>query len=130
MGITPTQRNAIVEAHATRGHIAATRPASPDRPVRPRLRRGRAGPRTTFREGRTLTVMTEPDDMLDGDRLLTPSEVGAIFRVDPKTVSRWAKAGKFTRYKTAGGHTRLSEAEVRTMLGRPVNEPLTPPVEQ
>ena len=27
------------------------------------------------------------------DRLLTPSEVAALFRVDPKTVTRWAQQG-------------------------------------
>ena len=28
--------------------------------------------------------------------LLTPAEVASLFRVDPKTVTRWAKAGKLT----------------------------------
>jgi hypothetical protein len=28
------------------------------------------------------------------EALLTPAEVAALFRVDPKTVTRWAKAGK------------------------------------
>ena len=27
------------------------------------------------------------------ERLLTPGEVAAMFRVDPKTVTRWASAG-------------------------------------
>ena len=30
------------------------------------------------------------------DTLLTPAEVAALFRVDPKTVTRWAKAGKLS----------------------------------
>ncbi|GMA87405.1 hypothetical protein GCM10025868_26550 [Angustibacter aerolatus] len=30
----------------------------------------------------------------DAESLLTPAEVAALFRVDPKTVTRWAKAGK------------------------------------
>ena len=36
----------------------------------------------------------------DSDRLLTPREVAAMFRVDPKTVTRWAQAGKlqYVRY--------------------------------
>ena len=29
----------------------------------------------------------------DDDALLTPSEVAAMFRVNPKTVTRWARAG-------------------------------------
>ena len=30
----------------------------------------------------------------DTEALLTPSEVATLFRVDPKTVTRWAKAGQ------------------------------------
>ncbi|NCV44974.1 MAG: helix-turn-helix domain-containing protein, partial [Actinobacteria bacterium] len=33
---------------------------------------------------------------IDVEVLLTPSEVASLFRVDPKTVTRWAKAGKLT----------------------------------
>ncbi|GAA2039328.1 developmental transcriptional regulator BldC [Terrabacter terrae] len=51
------------------------------------------------------------------DRLLTPGEVAALFRVDPKTVTRWAKAGKLTSVRTLGGHRRYREAEVRDLLG-------------
>src|SRR5471030_2000742 len=48
--------------------------------------------------------------------LLTPAEVAQLFRVDPKTVSRWAKAGKLTSIRTLGGHRRYREAEVRQLL--------------
>ena len=44
--------------------------------------------------------------------LLTPAEVAAAFRVDPKTVTRWAKAGKLNSIRTLGGHRRYLEAEV------------------
>src|SRR5450631_2584259 len=37
---------------------------------------------------------------VDGDALLTPAEVAALFRVDPKTVTRWARAGKLTSLRT------------------------------
>jgi excisionase family DNA binding protein len=50
------------------------------------------------------------------ENLLTPSEVAALFRVDPKTVTRWAKAGKLTSIKTLGGHRRYRESEVRSLL--------------
>ena len=55
---------------------------------------------------------------MDGnnERLLTPGEVAALFRVDPKTVTRWAKSGKLTSIRTLGGHRRYSEAEVRGLL--------------
>ena len=49
--------------------------------------------------------------------LLTPAEVAAMFRVDPKTVTRWAKAGKLSAVRTLGGHRRYSEDEVRGLLG-------------
>lgn len=48
--------------------------------------------------------------------LLTPSEVAALFRVDPKTVTRWAKAGKLTSIRTLGGHRRYRSAEVMALL--------------
>ncbi len=48
--------------------------------------------------------------------LLTPSEVAAMFRVDPKTVTRWAKAGKLSAVRTLGGHRRFRESEVLALL--------------
>ena len=50
------------------------------------------------------------------EALLTPAEVAAMFRVDPKTVTRWAKAGKLSSIRTLGGHRRYRESEVRTLL--------------
>ena len=52
----------------------------------------------------------------DTEALLTPAEVASMFRVDPKTVTRWAKAGKLTSIRTLGGHRRYREAEVRALL--------------
>ena len=54
---------------------------------------------------------------VEGDALLTPAEVAALFRVDPKTVTRWARAGKLTSLRTLGGHRRYRESEVRGLLG-------------
>jgi excisionase family DNA binding protein len=48
--------------------------------------------------------------------LLTPAEVAAAFKVDPKTVTRWAKAGKLNSIRTLGGHRRYLEAEVLSKL--------------
>lgn len=50
------------------------------------------------------------------DRLLTPSEVASMFRVDPKTVTRWAKAKKIQSIITPGGHRRFKESQVRKLL--------------
>jgi excisionase family DNA binding protein len=49
--------------------------------------------------------------------LLTPGEVAAMFRVDPKTVTRWARDGKLTPIRTLGGHRRYREAEILARLG-------------
>jgi excisionase family DNA binding protein len=48
--------------------------------------------------------------------LLTPAEVAALFRVDPKTVTRWAKAGKLNAIRTLGGHRRYRQSEVEKLL--------------
>jgi excisionase family DNA binding protein len=52
----------------------------------------------------------------DVEPLLTPAEVAAMFRVDPKTVTRWANAGKLTSIRTLGKHRRYRESEVRALL--------------
>ena len=49
--------------------------------------------------------------------LLTPGEVAAMFRVDPKTVTRWARDGKLTPIRTLGGHRRYRETEILARLG-------------
>jgi len=50
------------------------------------------------------------------EKLLTPSEVAAIFRVDPKTVTRWAKVGRLSSVRTLGGHRRFPQSEVFQLL--------------
>ena len=52
----------------------------------------------------------------DHEVLLTPAEVALLFRVDPKTVTRWAKSGKLTSIRTLGGHRRYKESEVKALL--------------
>lgn len=54
--------------------------------------------------------------MNEAEVLLTPAEVAALFRVDPKTVTRWAKAGKLTAIRTLGGHRRYRASEVNALL--------------
>lgn len=63
--------------------------------------------------------MSDPPLQLE-ERLLTPGEVAAKFRVDPKTVSRWAAGGRIGSIRTPGGHRRFRESEVRALLeGKP-----------
>jgi len=50
--------------------------------------------------------------------LLTPGEVAALFRVDPKTVARWAAKGPdgepplLTSVRTPGGHHRYRRRDL------------------
>ncbi len=55
-------------------------------------------------------------DVPEHDDLLTPAEVAAMFRVDPKTVTRWAQAGRVSSLRTPGGHRRYRESEIRRLL--------------
>ena len=63
-----------------------------------------------------------------------------MFRVDPKTVVRWAREGKIGTVRTLGGHRRFRRAEVDALMEagttrrrfagagpRPEDEPLSPP---
>ena len=50
------------------------------------------------------------------DELLTPSEVAAMFRVNPKTVTRWHRTGKVSAIRTLGGHRRFRASEIRRLL--------------
>ena len=59
-----------------------------------------------------------PNTIQPPETLLTPSEVAAIFRVDPKTVTRWAKVGKLSSIRTLGGHRRFREEEVHALLAQ------------
>jgi excisionase family DNA binding protein len=54
--------------------------------------------------------------MTDTGRLLTPGEVALMFRVDPKTVARWATGGRLGCIRTPGGHRRFLESEVTALL--------------
>jgi excisionase family DNA binding protein len=58
-------------------------------------------------------LVQEPDEPR---KLLTPAEVAQLFRVDPKTVTRWAKAGKLASIRTLGGHRRYAEDEVEALI--------------
>lgn len=47
--------------------------------------------------------------------LLTPGEVAELFRVDPKTVTRWSRKGLLTTIRTPGNHRRYVRAEVEQL---------------
>ncbi|MQA04387.1 MAG: BldC family transcriptional regulator [Streptosporangiales bacterium] len=52
----------------------------------------------------------------DEHRLLTATEVAELFRVDPRTVTRWALSGRLKSIRTPGGHRRFSEHYVQALL--------------
>lgn len=54
--------------------------------------------------------------------LMTPAEVAALFRVDPKTVARWADSGKLPSIRTLGGHRRFPRKEVLEKIQLPQHE--------
>lgn len=57
-------------------------------------------------------------DILGGDPFLTCDEVGNLFRVDSKTVARWANAGKLRASRTLGGEWRFRESDVHKEIER------------
>ena len=57
--------------------------------------------------------------MVAYDELMSPADVAAVFGVDPKTVTRWAKAGKLACIRTPGGHRRFKRADVEALLRPP-----------
>lgn len=63
-------------------------------------------------------VLANPDLIAPADprTLLTPAEVAAMFRVDPKTITRWATIGQLTAVRTLGGHRRYRLSEVTRLL--------------
>jgi excisionase family DNA binding protein len=58
----------------------------------------------------------QPAVKAKADLFLTPGEVAAIFRVDPKTVTRWAAAGRLPSIRTPGGHRRFRESDVNALM--------------
>jgi excisionase family DNA binding protein len=64
----------------------------------------------------TSTTKVEHMEPHEDEALLTPSEVAAMFRVNPKTVTRWARAGKISAIRTLGGHRRFRASEIRQFL--------------
>lgn len=49
-------------------------------------------------------------------QLMTPGDVAKMFRVDPKTVVRWADDGKLASIRTLGGVRRFSRQQVQHLL--------------
>lgn len=65
-----------------------------------------------------MTVDRANTPTREQETLLTPAEVAKMFRVDPKTVTRWAQAGKLSSIRTLGGHRRYRRGEVTRLLAQ------------
>ena len=77
----------------------------------PMLHDLRSAPRPVLASGRTPILVILPP------RAAThPGEVALQFRVDPRTVTRWASAGRIGSIRTPGGHRRFRELEVNDLL--------------
>jgi excisionase family DNA binding protein len=50
------------------------------------------------------------------DEVLTTSDVGLMFGVDPKTITRWANEGRLPYFKTLGGHRRFHRSAVEALI--------------
>lgn len=62
-----------------------------------------------------MAIQTAGTRSTSSDSLMTPAEVAALFRVSPKTVARWSRAGKLTALRTLGGHRRFRMDEVQAL---------------
>ena len=69
------------------------------------------------------TQIARVNQIPETEHLMTPGEVASLFRVDPKTVTRWAQTGKLSSIRTLGGHRRYRASEVYGLLGQPVPPP-------
>lgn len=64
------------------------------------------------------------EDRGKAEELLTPAEVAVMFRVNPKTVTRWARAGKISAIRTLGGHRRFRAVEIQRFLDQLEGQPI------
>jgi excisionase family DNA binding protein len=96
----------------------ASDPSEEDQPVT--RQETRAAPATSAGQGvgqhSALSPRAPGNTRTPRGEMLYPAEVAAIFRVDPKTVTRWAKIGKIRSVKTPGGHRRYFRDEIMAML--------------
>jgi len=97
-------------------HAAARRVADGGTEPKVHPTRGPGGNPSAREPQQPRTNTMQPLD--EEDPLLLPSEVAARFRVDAKTVTRWARAGKLSSVRTLGGHRRFRESEIRGYLAR------------
>jgi excisionase family DNA binding protein len=50
------------------------------------------------------------------DKLMTPKEVAELFKVNTRTVNKWAREGRIAGVQTPGGHYRFWRSEIARLL--------------
>ncbi|POM24991.1 Helix-turn-helix domain protein [Actinomadura rubteroloni] len=60
--------------------------------------------------------MTKKPEEPQQPTLYTPAEVANFFRVDPKTVTRWARTGTLNPVTLPSGHRRYHASEIHRLL--------------
>lgn len=55
-------------------------------------------------------------DEEENEVLLRLADVGPLFGVQARTISRWIDKGKLTGRRTGGGHRRVTESSVKALL--------------
>ncbi|MXQ68345.1 helix-turn-helix domain-containing protein [Actinomadura rayongensis] len=58
----------------------------------------------------------QPENPQQQPTLYTPAEVANFFRVDPKTVTRWARTGTLNPVTLPSGHRRYHASEIHRLL--------------
>jgi len=108
--------NNRITGEQAKGALARTRGVSVDDASE--LIRGHALRNNQSLDDVATAVVANPDliQAEDPETLLKPAEVAAMFRVDPKTITRWARAGQLTAIHTLGGHRRYLYSEVTRLL--------------
>lgn len=53
---------------------------------------------------------------MENDELILPGEAAKLLGVDPKTLTRWANAGKLRSIRTLGGHRRFYLSTIKAVL--------------
>lgn len=79
--------------------------------------RGRPGP----------GPVSQSEAGVPASRLISAGEAAKILHVDPKTVGKWAAAGKLTLARTEGGHRRFREDEALALAAQMASDPLLLP---
>lgn len=65
-----------------------------------------------------MSIITDQDGRVPHQVLLTSGEAAAVLQVVPQTVIRWANDGTLECARTAGGHRRFREPDVRALRAR------------